>query len=86
MLTQHLAAQVGHHGIRVNCIAPEIILTEGNQEQIPEPQKKALAEAHPIQRLGTPDDVARAVLYLVSAQSSWITGVILDVSGGGVMG
>jgi 3-oxoacyl-[acyl-carrier protein] reductase len=85
MLTQHLAAQVGPFGIRANCVAPEIILTERNQQQIPDPQKEVLLEMHPIRRLGTPDDVARAVLYLASEQSSWITGVILDVSGGGVM-
>jgi 3-oxoacyl-[acyl-carrier protein] reductase len=85
MLTQHLAAQVGPLGIRVNCVAPETILTERNQQQIPDPQKKALVETHPIRRLGTPDDVARAVLYLSSEQSSWVTGVILDVSGGAVM-
>jgi 3-oxoacyl-[acyl-carrier protein] reductase len=85
MLTQHLAAQVGPFGIRVNCVAPETILTERNQQQIPDLQKKALVETHPIRRLGTPDDVGRAVLYLASDQSSWITGAILDVSGGGVM-
>jgi 3-oxoacyl-[acyl-carrier protein] reductase len=85
MLTQHLATQVGPFGIRANCVAPEIILTERNRQQIPDPQKEALVEMHPIRRLGTPDDVARAVLYLSSEQSSWITGVILDVSGGGVM-
>jgi 3-oxoacyl-[acyl-carrier protein] reductase len=85
ILTQHLAAQVGPFGIRANCVAPEIILTERNRQQIPDPQKEVLLEMHPIRRLGTPDDVARAVLYLASEQSSWITGVILDVSGGGVM-
>jgi 3-oxoacyl-[acyl-carrier protein] reductase len=85
MLTQHLAAQVGPYGIRVNCIAPEIILTERNQEQIPEEQKPALVDSHPIKRLGTPDDVARAALYLASEDASWITGIILDVAGGAVM-
>jgi 3-oxoacyl-[acyl-carrier protein] reductase len=85
MLTQHLAAQVGPFGIRVNCIAPETILTERNEERIPDAQKRALADAHPIPRLGTPDDVAHAALYLASADASWITGVILDVAGGAVM-
>ena len=85
MLTQHLAAQVGPFGIRVNCVAPEIILTERNLQQIPDSQRMALIEMHPIRRLGTSDDVARAVLYLSSEQSSWVTGVILDVSGGAVM-
>jgi 3-oxoacyl-[acyl-carrier protein] reductase len=85
MLTQHLAAQVGPFGIRVNCIAPETILTERNEERIPDAQKRALADAHPIPRLGIPDDVAHAALYLASDDAAWITGVILDVAGGAVM-
>jgi 3-oxoacyl-[acyl-carrier protein] reductase len=85
MLTQHLAAQVGPLGIRVNCLAPEIILTERNSAQIPEEQQRALVELHPVRRLGTPEDVARAALFLVSDQSGWITGSILDIAGGMVM-
>ena len=85
MLTQHLAAQVGAHGIRVNCIAPETILTERNEERIPDALRAKLVEMHPIGRLGTPDDVAAAALYLASAESDWVTGMILDVSGGAVM-
>lgn len=85
ILTQDLAAQVGPYGIRANCIAPETILTENNERQIPEAQKRALVELHPIQRLGTPEDVARAALFLASEESAWITGVVLDVAGGSVM-
>lgn len=85
MMTQHLAAQVGPLGIRVNCIAPETILTERNAEQIPEHIQTQLAESRPIQRLGTPEDIAGAALYLVSDASSWVTGMIMDVSGGAVM-
>jgi 3-oxoacyl-[acyl-carrier protein] reductase len=85
MLTQHLATQVGPYGIRVNCIAPETILTERNNERIPEAQKKTLVDLHPIRRLGTPEDVARAALFLVSDDAGWITGVVLDVTGGAVM-
>jgi 3-oxoacyl-[acyl-carrier protein] reductase len=85
MMTQHLAAQVGPHGIRVNCLAPETIMTEGNEANIPAETQRTLIEMHPIRRLGTPDDVARAALYLASDDASWITGVILDVSGGAVM-
>jgi 3-oxoacyl-[acyl-carrier protein] reductase len=85
MLTQHLATQVGPQGIRVNCIAPETILTERNMSRIPDAQKNSLIDAHPIKRLGTPEDVARAALFLVSEDAGWITGVVLDVAGGAVM-
>jgi 3-oxoacyl-[acyl-carrier protein] reductase len=85
MLTQHLAAQVGPFGIRVNCIAPETILTERNEQRIPEAQKAALVDAHPLRRLGVPDDVAQSALFLASDRSAWITGMIVDVAGGAVM-
>ena len=85
MLTQHLATQTGPYGIRVNCIAPETILTERNLQRIPKAQVPSLVEMHPIKRLGTPDDVARTVVFLASDDAAWITGVILDVAGGAVM-
>lgn len=85
ILTRNVAAQAGPYGIRVNCIAPEIIMTERNKKRIPEAQKEALAELHPVRRLGEPEDVAQAALYLACGESAWITGVILDVAGGAVM-
>ena len=85
MLTQHLAAQVGPFGIRVNCIAPETILTEDNRERIPTDMQTKMVDWHPIRRLGTPEDVARTALFLASEESAWLTGVVLDVSGGAVM-
>ena len=85
LLTQDLAAQAGPFGIRANCIAPETILTERNQQRIPAATQQKLVDLHPIQRLGTPDDVARAALYLASDESSWITGIVVDVTGGAVM-
>jgi 3-oxoacyl-[acyl-carrier protein] reductase len=85
ILTQDLAAQVGPFGIRANCIAPETILTEGNKQRIPDAQKLAQVEVHPIRRLGTPEDVARAALFLASDDAAWITGIVLDVAGGAVM-
>ena len=86
LLTKDVAAQVGPFGVRANCVAPETILTERNRQQIPEAQREALVEQHPVRRLGTPEDVAEAALFLAAGASGWITGVILDVAGGAVMG
>lgn len=85
VLTQDVAAQVGPFNIRVNCLAPETILTERNLQRIPANIQRNLVDAHPIKRLGTPEDVARAALFFASEQSAWITGFIMDVSGGAVM-
>jgi 3-oxoacyl-[acyl-carrier protein] reductase len=85
LLTQQAAAQAGPFGVRVNCIAPETILTEGNQRRIPAAVQATLAEAHPLPRLGTPQDVAGAAAFLASDQAAWITGVVIDVAGGAVL-
>jgi 3-oxoacyl-[acyl-carrier protein] reductase len=85
LMTQDVAIQAGPYHIRVNCIAPETILTERNDERIPEQQKQQMIAARPLKRLGTPEDVARAALFLASDASAWITGVVLDVAGGAVM-
>jgi len=82
MLTRDLALQAGPSGIRVNCIAPETILTERNMDLIPASLRQSLVGQHPIRRLGTPEDVAAAAFFLVSEDSAWMTGVILDVAGG----
>jgi 3-oxoacyl-[acyl-carrier protein] reductase len=85
LLTQDLATQVGPYGIRANCIAPETILTERNEEQIPVNVREGLINMHPIRRLGTPQDVAEAAVFLASERSAWITGIVVDVAGGAVM-
>lgn len=85
LLTKELAVQAGPRGVRVNCIAPETILTERNQQQIPQDVQEQLRLAHPIQRLGVPDDVAHAALFLASERSAWISGVTLDIAGGSVL-
>ena len=82
MLTRDTALQAGPFGIRVNGIAPETILTERNMDLIPESLRQSLVEQHPIRRLGTPEDVTGAALFLVSSDADWMTGVILDVAGG----
>jgi 3-oxoacyl-[acyl-carrier protein] reductase len=85
LMSQDVAAQAGPYGIRVNCIAPETILTERNLERIPKEQMASLVDTHPLKRLGTPEDVACAAVFLASGEASWITGIVLDVAGGAVM-
>lgn len=84
-LTQNVAAQAGPDGIRANCIAPETILTERNRERIPSTLQEVMAQNHPLRRLGTPEDVAHAATFLASDGAGWITGLVLDISGGAVM-
>lgn len=84
-LTQNTAIQAGASGVRVNCLAPETILTERLRGWIPDERQATMAQAHPLGRLGTPQDVADAVAFLVSDQAAWITGAVLDVTGGAVV-
>jgi 3-oxoacyl-[acyl-carrier protein] reductase len=85
LLTQIVAIQAGPFNIRANCIAPETILTERNMERIPGAQQAALVDQHPLKRLGTPEDVAEAALFLASDAAGWISGTVLDVAGGSVL-
>jgi 3-oxoacyl-[acyl-carrier protein] reductase len=84
-LTQEVAKEVAHNGVRVNCVSPSTILTERTQAMIPAGRRAQLTAMHPLGRLGTPEDVACAALFLASECSSWITGVTLDVAGGQIM-
>lgn len=85
LLSKELAVQAGPFGVRVNSLAPETILTDRNQRQIPQAIQEQLRDSHPIQRLGTPGDVAHAALFLASDNSGWISGITLDVAGGSVL-
>ena len=85
MLTRQVASEVGRHGVRVNCLAPHTILTEQIQRVAPEEWREKMAAAIPLGRLGTPEDVAFAAVFLASDSAAWITGVTLDVAGGYVM-
>jgi 3-oxoacyl-[acyl-carrier protein] reductase len=85
LLTRDVAAQAGPFGIRANCIAPETILTERNRAQIPPDVQDQLRDSHPLRRLGLPEDVAQAALFLASERSSWISGITVDVAGGAVL-
>ena len=85
IFTQDLAAQAGPAGIRANCLAPETILTETNEAWVTGEQRDTLINMHPVRRLGTPEDVARAALFLASEESGWISGVVLDIAGGATL-
>jgi NAD(P)-dependent dehydrogenase (short-subunit alcohol dehydrogenase family) len=85
MLTRQVAAEVGRHGVRVNCLAPHTILTEQVERAAPEEWRQRMAAAIPLGRLGTPEDVALAAVFLASDSAAFLTGVTLDVAGGYVM-
>ncbi|MDJ0925617.1 MAG: SDR family oxidoreductase [Acidimicrobiia bacterium] len=79
-MTYHLANEMAP-GVRVNAVAPSVVRTrlaaalwDGIEEQT--------AKAHPLHRIGEPDDVARSIVFLASDAASWITGVVLPVDGG----
>lgn len=80
-LTQALARELGPSGITVNCVAPGVIETEMNAALAPQDLRE-LAEETPLGRLGTPQDVARALLFLASPEASFLTGQVLGVDGG----
>jgi 3-oxoacyl-[acyl-carrier protein] reductase len=85
MLTRQVASEAGPHGVRANCLAPHTILTEQVRRAAPQEWQEQMAAAIPLRRLGTPEDVALAALFLVSDSAAWLTGVTLDVAGGYVM-
>ncbi|MBQ3089095.1 MAG: glucose 1-dehydrogenase [Oscillospiraceae bacterium] len=79
-----LAKEAGPSGIRVNCVCPGLIQTDMNAHLAPE-DLDALREETPLARLGTAADVARAVCFLCSEESSFVTGQVLGVNGGMVI-
>lgn len=83
-MSKSIAQEVAARGVTVNCVAPGFIetpMTEGLKDDI----KEKLLGAVPARRLGTPDDVAAGVLYLASAEASYVTGQTLHINGGMVM-
>ncbi len=88
-LTRAMAIDYGKHNIRVNCVCPGDIDTPmlwSECAQLGEDREAFLRDAanRPLARLGTPDDVANAVLFLASPMSTWVTGAALVVDGGGL--
>ena len=80
-LTRALAKELGPSGITVNCVAPGVIDTEMNR-QLSQETKAALAEETPLERLGTPEDVAQAIWFLASPAGDFFTGQVLSPNGG----
>ncbi|MVO15335.1 SDR family NAD(P)-dependent oxidoreductase [Parasedimentitalea huanghaiensis] len=90
-LTQHLAIELGEHGIRVNAVSPAVVVTPIygafiDPDQIEDTLTGAFDAFHPVGRVGRPSDVAATVAHLLSDQTNWVTGAIWDVDGGVMAG
>ena len=87
-MTRAMAVELAPHGIRVNCIAPGFIFTKMSSTALdsdPERKQKVLSRT-PMGKLGMPEDVANAAYFLVSDESSYMTGTIIPVDGGNSIG
>ena len=83
-LSKSLAQEVATRGVTVNVVAPGFVKT-AMTDALPEAARTALLSRIPTQRMGSPEDIAAAVVYLASPESSWVTGQTLHVNGGMAM-
>lgn len=83
MFTKAIAVEYARSNVRCNCVNPGIINSGMIKPYLDDPQaRKVLEDRLPLNRIGEPEDVANAVLYLASDEANWITGTILNVDGG----
>ena len=85
-ITQQMAMQYARYGIRVNAVLPGMTATEAVSANMPEEFQKSFLSHVPLNRMGTPEDIANAVFFFASDLSSYITGDIMEVSGGYALG
>jgi 3-oxoacyl-[acyl-carrier protein] reductase len=81
-LTRQLSSELGPLGIRVNAVAPGLIVTEGTSSNYEGDRASARMAAIPLHRLGRPQDIANVVAFLVSERSSYVSGQLICVDGG----
>jgi 3-oxoacyl-[acyl-carrier protein] reductase len=84
-LTKSLAPELAPYNIRVNCVAPGWVATDMTYESLDAPDADKIFSLIPLGRVGTPEEIAGAVLFLASDLSTFITGEILNVNGGAVL-
>jgi 3-oxoacyl-[acyl-carrier protein] reductase len=84
-MTRVWARELGKYGITVNAVAPGFIETDMTR-QMPEKVLQGMVSKTPLRRMGKPEDVANAYLFLSSEEASFITGAVLSVDGGVVVG
>jgi NAD(P)-dependent dehydrogenase (short-subunit alcohol dehydrogenase family) len=89
-LTQHMAMELAEHNIRVNAVSPAVVKTPIYQSFIePKELDEALAgfnAFHPVGRIGSVEDIASTIAFLLSSDTSWVTGAIWDIDGGVMAG